>query len=360
MNPFSGFSADEVRALLTPHISMSIIGEQKTTEIVNNCLRRVHMADPAWNVGSNNLGQTADTLWRVIADEWIDTTTKKYTFLDACTTQIRDVIPMEGPGVRPVVNVEMMLGAGTAIINAADWEQSALTNKYIPVTLDRISRPFGLSTYDLMHGERIGTKIGTAIEAVVAGVFAQFSAAIAAVMPAVGAAGITAPVAPTTTAAGTAGMLVANKADWKPEFVAGTVSALFGDYGPVEHLLLSPDALAPLVPSNALSLNYADGGTYGIDRISSTAGIKSAISDSPGCSGLAMRRDAVLMAGGRPDLSGLESVVSVRDLGTVAGIPLALKSWVRPGSEQIYLSVETMAGFAIGNTNALYGIALIN
>lgn len=355
MNPFEGFTHEEVRALLTPHISMSILGEEKTKKIVDNCLRRVHMEQPAWNVSNNNLGQTADTLWRVIADEWIDTTTKKYTFLDACTTQIRDVIPMEGPGVRPVVNVEMMLGAGTALINAADWEQSQLTNKYVPVTLDRISRPFGLSTYDLMHGERIGTKIGTAIEAVVAGVFAQFCAVVAAAMPATTTATV-APVAPTATAGGTAGLLVTSAADWTPEFVARTVSSLFGDYGNVEHLLLTPDALAPLVPSNALSLNYATGGTYGIDRISSTAGIKDAITGSK-CAGLAMRRDAVLMAGGRPDLSGLESVVSVRDIGTVAGIPLSLKSWVKPGSEQIYLSVETMAGFTIGNTAALYGIA---
>lgn len=355
-NPFAGLKPEEIKALLTPHLAMQLYGETKTKNIVDNCLRRVRMADPpAGTVGSNDLGQTANTLWRIVADEWIDIVTKKYTYLDAVTTEIRDSITVEGHGVRPVVNVEMMLGAGTAIKNATNWEESALTNKYIPVTLNRISRPFGLSSYDLAHGERVGTKIGTAIAAVVAGVFADFCTLVASAMPTTLTADA-APVAPTSTTAGTAGLLTVTQANWTPEFVAHTVSALFGEYGPVEHLLLTPDALAPLVPANALALDYTAPGTYGIDRITSTAGLSAAITGGK-CYGLAMRRDAVLMAAGTPDLSGFDPI-SVRDLGTVAGIPLLLKSWFKPGSEQMWFSVETMAGFALGNTNALYGIAL--
>jgi hypothetical protein len=37
----------------------------------------------------------------------------------------------------------------------------------------------------------------------------------------------------------------------------------------------------------------------------------------------------------------------------VAGIPLLLKTWTEKGKEVIFNSVETMAGFAVGNVNSI-------
>ena len=136
-------------------------------------------------VGSNNLGGSNDPLWAIISPEAIDATSKKYFDLSRTTHVVEGFIPA-APGVRPVVQVEVVTGAGRALKNAFNWNQSAMQNKYVQVTMDRFSCPFGLSSYDIMHGERIQSKIGAAIESVVFAVVNTFFGTIKNAMNGVG------------------------------------------------------------------------------------------------------------------------------------------------------------------------------
>lgn len=324
---------------LFPEIAMRHYGEATVRQLMSSSVKMA--------VDTNTLGQTSQTLWQTVASKAIDTVSKKYAFLDGLTTDIREAVTVEGPGAYPIVNVEVVTGAGDALTDATDWEKSALANKYVPVTLHRKSRPGGLTSYDLMNGERIETKLAAMVESVMAGAYADFCAAVAAVMPST-LASTTAP------ASGKAGVYVYDPAAWGPETVARDISPLFGEYGPVENLVLTPDLLAPLIPVNALSLGYAQPGTYGIDRIESTAGLAAAVTGNK-CGGLALRKNAICMAAAPPPLDGMTSL-GVRSLGTVAGIPLCLKMWEQPGQEIVWFSVETMVGFAVSNAAGIYAL----
>lgn len=293
-------------------------------------------------VGSNDLGQANSSLWSIISPEAIDATAKKYFDLGRTTHVVEGYIP-SAPGVRPVVNVEVITSAGNGIKNATDWNQSALTNKYVPVTLDRYSCPFGLSSYDIMHGEQIRTKIGAAIEVVVSMVVnAYFNTALSAA-PAGSAA-----ATPTATAAG---RFIADPSTFGPEVVAQQISAIFGGYGPVDDLVLDPTLWAKLVPTNALGLG-TEPGTYGVEYMHRTAGLNMAatatLADTSGLLGLAVRRNGIVAGFGVPSYDDTTGI-AVQSLGTVAGIPLILKTWTEKGKEIIYNSVETMAGFAVAN-----------
>ena len=286
-------------------------------------------------VDSNTLGQSADTLWSIVSPEAIDAVSKKYFDLGNTTHVVEGYIPADA-NIRPKVYVEVITDAGSAIKNATDWESSDMANSYVEVTLNRYSRPFGLSSYDIMHGERIQSKIGAAIEAVVAHVVNDYFA---------------------TAIASGATPFTVDPATFSPEIVAGQVSALFGGYGPVDDLILDPTLWAKLVPTNALGLGTAPG-TYGIEYLHRTAGLNmtpaggSALTATKGTHGVAVRRNGIVAGFGLP-MYDETTGIAVRSLGTVAGIPLLLKTWTKKGQEVIYNSVETMAGFAVGNVNSI-------
>ena len=135
-----------------------------------------------------------------------------------------------------------------------------------------------------------------------------------------------------------------------PETVARQVSQCFGDDREVENLVVSFSGLAGLIPHNALSLNYAEPGTYGCGHICGMAGIQKAVASNDAM-GVAIARDGVVMASAVPNFAELEELgaVAARPLGKVAGITMYAKSWVTPGSETIHVSVEAMANFAVSD-----------
>lgn len=284
-------------------------------------------------VDQNSLGQTADTLWSVIAPEALDAVTKKYFNLGSVNHVVETNI-IAPAGVRPTVNVEVVTGAGTALKNATDWNASALTNTYAEVKLDRYSAPFGLSSYDIMHGEKIETKIAAAVESVVSRVMNDFLAAVLA-------------------ASGTQSVTIAADT-FDPSFVAQNISAIFGDYGPVDDLVLSPTYWARIIPTDALGLG-TEPGTYGIEHFHRSAGFNATVSgltDTANLHGLALRKNGIVAGFGTPSFEGMQGI-AVRNLGTVAGVPLVLKSWTATGSEVIYNSVETLAGFSVANAASI-------
>lgn len=291
---------------------------------------------------SNQLGSATDNLWQVVAPQAIDAVSKKYFNLSNTTHTVEYGVP-GNPAVCPPVMVEVVKDAGEAIEDAENWEQSALVNSYVPVTLHRYSRPFVLYNKDLMAGERIATKISAAVEAVVSRVVNKFFG---------------------TAFAADGGVLNVDADTFSPEFVAHNVSRLFSEFGGVDDLVLSPDFFSKLVPTNALSLGTGPG-TYGIGNIHCSAGLNtqpaegSAKVATSGLHGLALRRNGIAAAFGVPDLSNLTNI-AVRSLGTVAGIPLILKSWVNAGTEGIWNSVETLAGFAVANETSIVKLSTEN
>lgn len=301
--------------------------------------RKAFQANMAAQVDQNNLGGSAAPIWQIISPEAIDAVSKKYFDLSRTNHVVEGYIPA-APGVRPVVNVEVITGAGGALKNATNWDQSDMENKYVPVTMDRYSRPFGLSSYDLMHGERIQTKIGAAIEAVVAQVINDFFALLYQNMGSPN-------TAPSNS---TGGHRVVGPDAFTPEYAAQQLSPVFDGYGPIDDLILTPSYFAKLVPTNALSLG-TEPGSYGIEYIHRSAG-----NFGNNIAGYALRKNAVAVAFGVPSYDELTGI-AVQDLGRVAGIPLILKTWTNKGSEVIYNSVETLAGFKLANTLSLVGLS---
>lgn len=292
-------------------------------------------------VGSNNLGGSNAPLWEIISPEAIDATAKKYFDLSRTTHVVEGYIPA-APGVRPVVNVEVITSAGGAIKNATNWNLSSMDNKYVQVTMDRYSCPFGLSSYDIMNGERLQTKIGAAIESVVARVVNSFFGALSTVL--------SGPPSTTAKPTSTSGAFLQIPSNFGPEYVAGNLSAIFGGFGPIDDLILDPVLWAKLVPTNALGLG-TEPGTYGVEYFHRTAGLNMGVpgwASTQDVYGFALRKNAVASAFGLPyydDLTG----IATQDLGRVAGIPLLLKTWTDKSSEVLYSSVETLAGFSVAN-----------
>lgn len=301
-------------------------------------------------VGSNTLGGSNAPLWEIISPEAIDATAKKYFDLSRTTHVVEGYIPA-APGVRPVVNVEVITNAGGALKNATNWNQSAMQNKYVQVTMDRFSCPFGLSSYDIMNGERLQTKIGAAIEAVVARVVNTFFGKVQA--------SLSSPSNSSLPSISNGGNLDISGTTFGPEFVAGRLSAIFGGYGPVDDLVLDPVLWAKLVPTNALGLG-TEPGSYGIEYLHRTAGLNmpaptTGWTSTANVYGYALRKNAVASAFGLPyydDLTG----IATQDLGRVAGIPLLLKTWTDKSSEVLYSSVETLAGFSVANPLSICGL----
>lgn len=337
INPI--MTLDSKRKALFPELYMTA---EERTAANNRMLEKVRAEMSAKGldatmVDNNQLGSSTDELWQVVAPEAIDAVSKKYFDLTNTTHRVEYGVP-GNPKVCPAVMVEVVTDAGEAIVNATNWGDSALVNDYVPVTLSRYSRPFVLYNNDLMHGERIATKLAAAVESVLSMVVNAYLA---------------------TAKAGTTNTLTVAADTFDPAFVAHNISALCGEYGGIDDVILSPTLFAKLVPTDALSLGTQPG-TYGVGQIHSTAGLNltpasgSAKTSTAGLQGLAVRKNGIAAAFGVPDLSNLQNGVAVRSLGTIAGIPMLLKSWIDPETEGIWNSVEAMAGFAVATADSIH------
>ena len=324
-------SLDERRKALYPELFMSASEREQATARLAEKMS-AEMGTPAGGLDAtmaNSLGSSANALWQVVAPTAIDAVTKQYFDLSK-TNHVVETGLTNNPSVRPVVHVEVVKGAGEVMKDATDWEQTALDNSYVPVTLHRYSRSFCLYNSDIMKGERIATKLAAAVEVVVKGVVSDFVSLVS---------NVTSPNTPELTL---------SLSTFGPEYVAHNISGVFGGAGRVDDLILPPDYFAKLVPVNALSLGTAPG-TYGIGEIHCSAGMETGGLDFVG---FALRKSGVAVGFGLPDLSNMPGI-AVRSLGTVAGIPLIVKSWVDAKTEAIWNSVETMAGFAKGDEAAI-------
>ena len=262
----------------------------------------------------NTLG-SAEALWKTVSEKYVDEVRKILAPIDQIHTDVSYDLQVRNPDALPTVQVEVVKSVGDALVDATNWNQSAIQNEYKDVKLHRISRPFKLSMYDIMRGERIESKVGAAMNAVAQGVLAQFFAA-----------------------ASTAGEHTIAGMD--PE-TAASISGVFGANAETDVLILDPVQYSKLVPTNGLSLNPETEGVYGIGKI-----YKSLI---PGGAyqGLALAKDAIVGACATPEVLTNQPGTAVQYLGTFAGVPMLLMSKFDFDTQCIKCSVETLAGFAM-------------
>lgn len=261
---------------------------------------------------SNENQVATDALWKKVSEKCEIMVKKTLAPLDGITMDMQSELIVQNPDANPVVQVEVIESVGEAIVDCDDWDQTAIKNKYVPVTLHRISRPFSLTCYDLMNGERVESKVLAAAEVVAQGVVAQLAAALTDIE-------------------------AEELSDFSPEIAA----KLSGEFDVEAHaMILSPKEYAKIVPTSALSLNPNAEGVYGFDTIRKGNGLGDVLTLTKGAIAGAIATPAVLKNHG----TGMD----IRQIGSIAGIPLILKSkydW----NETLKCSVETMCGFAVTN-----------
>lgn len=277
------------------------------------------------NAEGNTFGTTSE-LWKGVADKATDTIASVIAPVKNFILDVQPDLQVRNPEALPVVQVEVISGMGGAIVDNADWNKSEITNKYVDVKLHRISRPFMLTGYDLMRGERVETKVAAAMKEVAQGVVGQFMASIK---------------------QSDATLFAISKFD--PE-TAATISGAFGENAETDTLLLSPDNYAKIVPTNALALNPEAEGSYGIGHIYKCSQMANA-----GCSIMALTKDAVAGAVATPEIVQAYNGQGMQYLGEIAGIPMVLISTWDYDKQAVKCSVETMAGFTITDASKAKG-----
>lgn len=263
---------------------------------------------------ANTLGST-EALWQTVSEKWCDLTRKKIAPIKDFITDVYPSMQVANPNANPVVQIEAVQSVGDALVDAQDFNQTAIQNKYVTCELHHISRPLSLSMYDITRGERIESKLSAAAESVLQGVYKQFVDAV--------------------KAAGSATELAAMS-----PATAVEISAAFGAQAETHTLLLDPANYAKLVPQNGLSLNPDAEGTYGIGKIWKT------YIDGGATEGIAVTRDGVVGCVATKEVfEGLPGT-SVRQIN-VGGVPMLVLAKFDFDSHSIKVSVETWAGFAV-------------
>lgn len=310
---FDKLTNTDVKELLFPGLY-----NKSEAEVVN----RLVAEDKITNVDANGNTISTTALWQTVAARWVDKTRRIIAPIQSTIADVYDDLQVRNPNALPVVQVEVINSMGDAIIDCTDWSQSAVNNTYVDVTMHRVSRSFKLSTYDLQRGERIESKVAAAMETVAQGVFNQWLSTIT-----------TAVSTPTAEAALT------------PAVAAG-LSAAFGDKAETHSLLLDPVSYSALVPTNTFALNPEAEGAFGIRHI-----YKSML--TTGVNGVAIAEGGIVGAVGVPAILERMPNIEVRYLGTIAGIPMLLKSHFNNDGETLNCSVETMAGFTIADADRI-------
>ena len=256
----------------------------------------------------------ADNLWKTVSDKYVDKVRKILAPISELTLDVYPDLTVRNAKASATVQVEVIDSMGEAIENNTDWNKSDIQNHYVDVKLDRISRPFYLTSYDLMHGERIESKVGAAMETVAQAIVKKFFTAA------------------------TTGATKETLTGFDPE-TAASLSAAFGAARETETLILDPANYAKIVPTNGLSLDPKAEGTYGIGRIhKSLIGVE-------GVNAIALAKDAVVGAMGTQETLLTQPGQIVQSLGTVAGVPMVLIGHWSYDEQAMKMSVETFAGF---------------
>lgn len=301
--------------------------------IENDFMNRVgqlfpSLANKAMDAENSNTLDSSDNLWKGVSEKSADTVKKILAPVEGLIMDISDGLSCPNPNATPTVQVEVITSMGDALVDPTDFEQTAVNNKYVDVKTKLIARPFTLSVYDIMHGERIENKLRAAMESVAQGVVKQLNDAIA---------------AESIEATELTGM--------SPE-IAAEISGAF-DTDETHALTLKPSQYAKLITTSAIGLNPEIEGTYGIGHIYKSALMPASVD------AYAITRDAIAGALTTYEVANVPTAgVDVQFLGYVGGIPMVLRSqW--SFNQTLKCSVETLCGFAVTDKSkiATYTIA---
>lgn len=265
----------------------------------------------------NNNSLTTSPLWQVVSQKAAETVSRNIAPFNMFVTDVRTDLQVRDPRALPIVKVPVYTGVGDALINATNWDQSAIVNNYVDVQTVRVSRPAFLSLYDMANGEQMERVVTSLMEIVAQGVYGQFLNAV-----------IAANETPTSCPALT------------PES-ARALSAIFGDQRVTRGLFLTPTQFANLIPYQTIGIDPYNFGAFGIDNIVRTSMLSNDID------GIAIARDAVAGVVGVPEVLYSMGGMDVYRLPDVAGIPMLLKTHFDYNEERLKVSVESLCGFSV-------------
>lgn len=270
------------------------------------------------NADANGNTIASTELWKGVSEKYADSVAKVLAPVKDCILDVQTDLQIRNADACPVVQVEVIETMGDAMIDGTTWDKSDIKNKYVDVKLHRVSRPFKLSAYDIMRGERIESKIKAAMESVANGVVSLFMGAVGATNPA-----------------------EYDVAEFSPEKAIEIGGKLENG---CETLILEPAFYSKLVPTNGLGLDPATEGVYGIGHIYK-CGVM------PNACIVAIEKNAVAGAVATPEIIFSKVGQGMQYLGEIGGIPMVLISTFDYDTQTIKCSVETLAGFTVTDTN---------
>lgn len=284
--------------------------------------------------GSETINNTTATaaLWQTVWEGgWVDKTRKLMTDLRPLFTDVSSGFDVSNPVAMPVVKINVVNSVGSALVDTADWETSAVNENWVNCQSHRISVPFSLTMRELTYGTTIRSKVAAAINTAVQEVLNQFYAAISA-----------------------ASVPVQAKPAMSLE-LAADISSIFGDKGETDVLLLDATSRAKLTALYRYSLDPNADGVLDIGRIRKVTMLNT------GWNGLALSTGGVCGMIAEPDLSPLAGTDVIRiSMGEDYGISFVLKTWVKPGQERLWCSVETVCGFVVTDADRVAPLTFAN
>lgn len=269
------------------------------------------------NADANGNTIASGELWKGVSEKYSDGVKR---ILAPVASQILDIqtdLQVRNPDACPVVQVEVIESMGDAMIDGENWNTSAIKNKYVDIKLHRVSRPFKLTAYDIMRGERVESKVKAAMESVANGVVNLFMNEAR------------------TNGTNNPDTFTLEQMTPEKAVELGTETTNGADT-----LILAPAFYSKLVPTNGLGLDPATEGVYGIGHIYK-CGIM------PSIKTLAFERDGIAGAVATPEILFNKVGQGMQYLGEIGGIPMILISTFDYDTQTVKCSVETLAGFAV-------------
>lgn len=290
---------------------------------VNTTVPNVQNAVTGEQVTDNNALQggasPTETLWQVVFEKAISRTHVKLSPIATTTYRVDkafNYLPPSAGGAKPNILVPVLDSVGSVEKDATDDWKSDIATHNVAVPITRYSRSFGLSMFEVMKGEGdLEGKIAGVVDAIMLEMHKDFMA----------------------VAATAEGSLTVSEIT--PETVARQISAAFGAKGDVEFLALNPQDYAMLLPLDKNGFAVTSG-VYGIGEI-----YKSQMPAS--VDALAWSRDGIAAAFGVAPYFDAPGVM-FRTF-TVEGIPFKLKVSFDAQHNQLYHTIDVLAGFAVAN-----------
>ena len=258
--------------------------------------------------------------WTIVSQAAIATLEEELASISRFSLDVSGEFKTDGDSVK----VEVIDGAGEALKNTEDWNQSELKTSSVSVTLNRYSRPAGLSYKERKSGVQLANKVQTLVRTVAKAFWKDLMAAIA--------------------DSGAEVVNIGPRAGFKPEMMADVIWPSMTNGA--DAVYLDRMYYSRLIPTNALALNLADGAysipggihyVEGVNVLAGNAGV-----------GFATRPDALAVAVRLPNIDPKLNLETQVVESPKLGISLLLKCWPDQGTETVYISAELLAGVAVG------------